>query len=286
MTLRRKLDGEPPRTSMPKGAIDTQCHLYLPDYPAVPGTVSVPEGCPGPNDYRIVMRRLGVDRTVVTQGNAHGFDNAGLLACLSEVGPVARGVAVVTGETSDAEMQRLSDGGIVGARIMDLPGGAVGLDQLEAVDARAEAFAWMLAIQFDGSKILEHETRLAGLRSRWVLDHHGKFFAGVTPESAQVDAVKRLIDGGRCWFKFAACYESSLSGGPAYSDVGAVARTIASYAPERIIWGTNWPHNMIRRSEDYPDDAGLLDLAMGWIPDDRGRRLALVDNPSALFFLS
>jgi len=286
MTLCRKLDGEPPRTSMPKGAIDTQCHLYLPDCPAVPGAVSVPEGCPGPDDYRVVMRRLGVDRTVVTQGNAHGFDNASLLACLSEMGPVARGVAVVTGETSDAEMQRLSDGGIVGARIMDLPGGAVGLDQLEAVDARAEAFAWMLAIQFDGSKILEHETRLAGLRSRWVLDHHGKFFAGVTPESGQVDAVKRLIDGGRCWFKFAACYESSLSGGPAYSDVGAVARTIASYAPERIIWGTNWPHNMIRRSEDYPDDAELLDLAMGWIPDDRGRQLALVDNPSELFFRS
>ncbi len=286
MTLRRKLDGGPPRTSMPNGAIDTQCHLYLPDYPAVPGAVSVPEGCPGPNDYRVVMRRLGVDRTVVTQGNAHGFDNASLLACLREMGPVARGVAVVTGETSDAEMQRLSDGGIVGARIMDLPGGAVGLDQLEAVDARAEAFAWMLAIQFEGSKILEHETRLAGLRSRWVLDHHGKFFAGVTPESAQVDAVKRLIDGGRCWFKFAACYESSLSGGPAYSDVGAVARTIASYAPDRIIWGTNWPHNMIRRSEDYPDDAELLDLAMGWIPDDRGRQLALVDNPRELFFRS
>ncbi len=116
-----------------------------------------------------------------------------------------------------------------------------------------------------------------------MLDHHGKFFSGVIPESPQVAAAKRLIDKGNCWFKFAGCYESSKSGGPAYEDIAAVARDVAAHAPERIVWGTNWPHNLARQNADYPDDAALTDTVLGWLPDAGARKLALVDNPEALF---
>lgn len=284
MTIVRKLEGKPPSTRLPKGAVDTQTHMYLPGYPPAKGASHVPEGTPSPADYRRVMSWLGVERVVVTQGNAHGFDNSNLLACLAAMGGIARGVAVITGETSDAEMLRLTEAGIVGARIMDLPGGAVGLAEIEAVDARAAEFGWCLAVQFDGSNLLECEQRLARLKSRWIFDHHGKFFKGVTPDDPEIAAVKRLLDSGRCWFKFAACYESSRTGAPLYEDIAAVARVVAAHAPERILWGTNWPHNNMKTTEDYPDDAALLDRVMSWFPDDRGRELALVRNPEELFF--
>ena len=282
--IERSYWGAKPKTVLPRGVVDTQMHAYMQGFPALPGGPGLPpEPLPTPADYEKTMEWLGIDRVVVTQGNAHQFDNSCLLACLQAFGNKAKGVAVVTGGTPDAEMERLSSAGIVGARIMDLPGGAIGLDRLEEVDARASAFGWMMAIQFDGSHILDHFDRLSALKSRWVLDHHGKFFAGTAPDSLQVDAVKRLIDNGRTWFKFAGCYESSRSGGPDYADIAAVACELAEHAPERIVWGTNWPHNAAKRTEDYPDDAALLQTVLDWFPDDEARHLALVENSEALF---
>lgn len=284
--LTRTLSGTPPKTRLPEGAVDAQMHMYLPGYPSLPGGPGLPVGSlPDPEQYRQFMKWIGIDRVIITQGNAHQRDNANLNACLAEMGDVARGVCVIDETTSDSELESLSAAGNVGTRIMDLPGGAVGLSALEAVDAKAAARGWMLAVQFDGSNILDHEDRLRNLKSRWVFDHHGKFFSGVTPDSPQVAAVKRLIEGGNCWFKFAGVYESSKAGGPDYADVAAVARAIAAFAPERIVWGTNWPHNLAREQADYPDDAALTDTVLEWLPDDAARHLALVKNPEELYGL-
>lgn len=281
--IERTYAGRKPRVTLPPGTVDTQMHMYLPDYPAMPGGPALPDGIPGPADYRRVMGWLGIARLIITQGNAHQHDNECLLACLADMGAKARGVAVVSPRTGPAELQRLHEGGVRGARIMDLPGGAVGLTQLEAVDGIAADMGWMMAIQFDGSDIADHFIRLASLRSRFVIDHHGKFFRGATPDGPELRLVKRLIDGGNCWFKFAGCYESSLAGGPGYADIAAMARDVAAYAPERIIWGTNWPHNLAKTTADYPDDAALTDTVLSWFPDERSRHLALVENPQDLF---
>ncbi len=281
--LERKFTGIKPTLQLPSGAIDTQLHLYLEGYPAREGGPPLPVGLPGPADYRKVMDWLGIERLVITQGNAHQLDNDCLVACLQEFGASARGIAAINGATDDKTMRTLSQAGVSGARVMDLPGGAVNLPELEAVDARAAAFNWCIAVQFDGNTLLQHESRLRALKSRYIFDHHGKFFSGVTPDSAEIDALKRLLDTGNCWFKFAGCYESSQTGGPDYSDIGAVAREIVRYAPQRIIWGTNWPHNMAQTTEDYPDDAALLDLLLDWVPDEADRQLIFVDNPAELF---
>ena len=283
----RPLSGPAPNIRLPRGAVDAQMHMYLSGFPARPGGPDLPAGAlPDADQYRQLMAWLGIDRVIVTQGNAHQRDNENLLACLGVMGDVARGVAVIDSRTSEAELDRLSAAGVVGTRIMDLPGGAVGLAELEAVDARAAARGWMVAVQFDGNRIVELEPRLAALQSRWVLDHHGKFFAGAAPDGPEVAAVKRLIDRGNGWFKFAGAYESSKAGGPGYKDVAAVSMAIATHAPERIVWGTNWPHNLARRQEDYPDDRALTDIILGWLADDRARHLALVENPERLFGLT
>ncbi|WP_422074926.1 amidohydrolase family protein [Tranquillimonas rosea] len=280
--LTRTLTGPKPAVTLPAGTVDTQMHMYMPGFPAQPGGPPNPAGdLPTPEQYRQVMDWLGIDRVVVTQGNAQQRDNGNVIACLAEMGDVARGVAVIDGDTDDAEMTRLSDAGVVGARVMDLPGGAVGLDALEDVAARAKAHGWMMTVQFDGSRIEELEPRLAKLDVPWILDHHAKIFDGPTP--GRVAAIKRLVDTGNCWFKFAGCYESSKSGPPDYTDIADVAREMAAFAPQRIVWGTNWPHNLAKATEDYPDDRALTDTVLSWFPSDEARRQALVDNPEALF---
>jgi D-galactarolactone isomerase len=285
--LVRTLKGPSPKMPPPRGTVDVQMHMYLPGFPAMPGGPDLPVGAlPDAGQYRSVMKWLGIDRVIITQGNAHQRDNSNLVACLAAMGDVARGVAVIDSTTTEAELNRLSAAGVVGARIMDLPGGAVGLGELEAIDAKVAARGWMVAVQFDGTKILEHEKRLAALQSRWVFDHHGKFFGGVASDGPEVAAVKRLIDRGNCWFKFAGAYESSKTGGPDFADVAAVSKTVANYAPERIVWGSNWPHNLARQQSDYPDDAALTDTILGWLADDHSRHLALVENPEQLFGLA
>ena len=286
MTIERPYTGTKPSIALPEGAIDTQTHMYLPGFPAIEPGPPVPEGLPSPDDYRKVMDWLGIDRVVVTQGNAHQADNANLIACLAEMGPLARGVAVIDEGTSEAELTRLHEAGIRGARIMDLPGGAVGLSKLEAVDKKVAAMGWALAVQFDGTHILDHVERLSRLESRYIIDHHGKFFGGVSVNGPEIAAVKTLIDRGNAFFKFAGCYESSRSGGPDYADIAEISRALLAHAPERIIWGTNWPHNLAKTSEDYPDDAALLDTVLGWIEDEAVRRKVLVDNPESLFGFS
>ena len=279
----RPLSGRPPRLTMPPGAVDTQMHCYLPGHPAAPGAIPLPEGDTGPEAYRKLMAWLGISRTVVVQGNAHGTDNTNLCAALAAFGEIARGVAAIPPTTSDAELERLHAAGVRGARIMDLPGGAVGLDALPEVAARAHALGWVVNVQFDGSDIEAHEAALAAIPGRYVIDHHGKFFSGAAPGDARAAALMRLIDRGNAYFKLAGCYESSRSGPPDYADVSALARAVVAHAPERAIWGTNWPHNLAKTPETYPDDAALTDLLLDWAPAEADRRRILVDTPAALY---
>lgn len=280
--LNRTLNGKPPAIKLPAGTVDTQMHMYLPGYPALSGGPGLPPApLPTPDMYRQVMGWLGIDRVVITQGNAHQADNRCLLQCLNDMGDVARGVAVITPHTTAAEIQQLCDAGVVGARIMDLPGGAVGLAELEKIDGLCVELGWMLAVQLDGSQLPALQPRLSRIRSRWVLDHHGKIFSG--PRPAHLSALKHLIDGGNMWFKFAGCYESSTDGGPVYNDIAAVATEIGLFAPERIVWGTNWPHNLAKTEAEYPNDAALVDTVLAWLPDASARTRALVENPVALY---
>lgn len=284
MTITRTHSGTAPKTRLPKGTVDAQMHMYLPDFPAIAGGPPLPGGIlPGPKEYREFMAWQGIDRVIITQGNAHQADNGNLLACLEVMGDIARGVAVLTPETSQADLAAYQAAGIVGARIMDLPGGAIGLKDLESIDAMTADMGWALAVQFNGSHLREHLPRLQKLRSRWVFDHHGKFFDGVNEHD--IKALKSLIDGGKTYFKFAGCYESSTAGAPHYEDVAILARDIAAHAPDRILWGTNWPHNLAKTTEEYPDDTALTDTVLSWLPDDAALQLALVENPEAFFKL-
>lgn len=117
--LVRQLSGTSPQPVFPKGAVDTQMHMYLPGYPALPGGPGLPPGTlPGPEDYRRLMQWLGIDRVIVTQGNAHLRDNGNTLACVAEMGEAARAVVIIDASTSEKDMEKLAAAGAVCARTM------------------------------------------------------------------------------------------------------------------------------------------------------------------------
>ncbi|WLE57667.1 amidohydrolase family protein [Burkholderia plantarii] len=266
----------PPRFD---GACDCHVHVYEAGYPLAASATFVPPPAPA-SACREMQRALGLSRVVVVQPTGYGFDNRCTLAAIAELGDGARGVAVVPPEVGDAELERLHAGGIRGVRFMMLPGGLLPWDALPALAARIAPLGWHIDLQLDGHTLPQHEAQLAQLPARLVIDHLGKFLGPLAPDDAALAALDRLLDGPRCWVKLSAPYESSRDGPPAYDDRAWLARHLAERHPERCLWASNWPHPNVK---PVPDDARLLDWAMGCIDDDAVRRRILVDNPAELY---
>jgi D-galactarolactone isomerase len=227
------------------------------------------------------MTRLGLERVVLVQPSAYGFDNACLMESLKTLGDAARGVATIGPEISDDELQRLTDGGVRGARFFMLSGGATRWEWLETVAARVAEFGWHIQLQCDGRILPEYAPLLRRLSGTLVIDHIGKFLEPVTPDHPGFRVILELLAGGRCWVKLAGAYETSKSGPPLYEDVAVLARALVAAAPERMLWASNWPHTSARTNP--PDDAMQLDLLLDWAPDRNVQYQILCDNPAALY---
>jgi len=269
------------RLAVPAGATDTHIHIYLEDAPAAPGGPPIPGHFPV-EKYREMQRRLGLLRVIVVQPNAYGYDNRVTLAAIRALGPGARGVGVVKPGVSDAEIERLTKGGIVAQRIFQLPWGAVGFERMHEVMSQVHPFGWHANVQLDGRELPQWEDTIRRLPGKFVIDHVGKYLEPVTPEQEAFKVLLRLLDTGRCWVKLAAAYETSKTGAPGYEDVSRLARALVKHAPERMLWASNWPHPSAPR-DSVPEDADLLDLLLDWAPDDAIRKKILVDNPAELY---
>ncbi|KPQ21829.1 amidohydrolase family protein [Halomonas sp. HL-93] len=277
----RPLDGPKPALATPPGATDCHIHLYLPGYEAQPGGPQIPE-LATVEHYRRVQKRLGLERVVVTQPNAYQFDNAALLESLKILGPsVARGVAVVSPDTPVQKLEEWHAAGVRGARIMNLPGGAVTTEQMHAVERLIRPFGWHLMVQFNGCYIDDYLADLKRIECDYIIDHIGKFMPPVGADDPRLDAIVELMDRGNAWLKICAGYEASQLGGPDYEDVGPIAKRLVAHAPERTLWGSNWPHVGVPRSE-YPDDAEQLDVLLAWASEPFRQKI-LVENPARLY---
>lgn len=277
----RPLGGPPPKLLAPPGAVDCHMHVFLEGFPARPGGPPITE-LASVDDYRTVQKRLRLERVVLTQPNAYQFANGAILSALGQFGPDrARAVIVVAPDTGVPDLERLHARGVRGARIMNLPGGAVPIAAMKPVEDRVRDMGWHLMVQFNGREIDGHLDALDAIESDYVIDHLGKFMPPVAADDPRVDALCRLLDRSNAWLKICGAYETSLTGAPDFADVAPLARRLIAHAPERLIWGTNWPHVGVSR-DDYPDDAALLDLLLDWADAD-ARRKMLLDNPVALY---
>ncbi len=276
-------NGEPkrPRLKAPPGACDTHMHTYEDRYALAPTAKFKPPHAPA-SDYLAMRKRLGVARTVVVQPSAYGFDNTCTLEAMKAMGESARGIAVVSPEAKDAELERLTKAGMRGIRYFMLPGGALPWETLETMAAKVGTFGWHVQLQLDGRDLPAREAQLKRLKGTLVIDHNGKFLEPVSVDDPSLKCLLRLLENGRTWVKLSAPYETSKIGPPLYSDVGALAKALVKAAPERCVWASNWPHPSVSR-EQRPDDADLLDLLLDWAPDEKTRNRILVDNPTKLY---
>jgi D-galactarolactone isomerase len=272
-------------STVPAGACDCHIHVYgsRDAYPLAPTSPFDPP-LATPADYRKMMRELGTQRVVLVQAAGYGTDNRCMVDALGALGPIARGVATVTAQTTDAELERLTRAGVRGARVLLFPGGLIAADDIPALAARIKPFGWHVQLQLNGRTLPEHEAMLTALPVPLVIDHNGKFIEPVATDHPAFGTLLRLLSSGRCWVKVSAPYETSKSGPPDYADVGALARALIEAAPARVVWASNWPHGAVKGTK--PDTHGLLRLLEQWTADPPTRKRILVDNPAELYGFS
>jgi D-galactarolactone isomerase len=269
-----------PKLKAPPGTCDTHMHIYDRRFPKAP-TAKIEAPDASVEDYLKMRSRLGLARNVIVQPSTYGKDNRCTLEAIAAIGPSARGVAVVDEAVSDAELDRLTRLGIRGIRFFMLAGAPLPWEILETMAARVAPFGWHVQLQLDGRNLPEHEAVLQRLPATLVIDHVGKFLEPVAPDHPGFHALLRLLDNGRTWVKLSAPYETSKAGPPYYDDVGLLAKLLAKAAPERMVWGSNWPHPS--PGVPVPDDACMLDMLLDWVPDEAARAKVLVDNPANLY---
>ena len=270
-----------PKLLAPPGACDAHVHVFEPARLAALVDPKAPSPAPLA-DYLMERSRLGLSRSIVVQPTAFRFDNAGTLDALAALGDTARGVVMLGPTVGAAEMRRLSELGVCGSRFHLLRSGLLGWDDLSAMAPRIADAGWHCQVQLDGGQLPERAATLAALPGTLVIDHIGKFLDPVTVDDPAFGALLRLMDRGNTYVKLCGPYEVSRTGPPAYADVGVLAEALARAAPERMLWGSNWPHQSTP-VDRRPDEADLLDLMTEWIPDAARRRLALVDNAERLY---
>lgn len=267
-----------PTAPAPVNATDCHFHTYDSRYPTAPGASLIPPDAL-PEDYKALRRRLGVTRGVLVTPSTYGADNSLQLASMRALGSeTVRMVAVVAEDVSDAELKRLDGLGVRGVRF-NLPfPGPLSVSSLQKLSPRLAALGWHCEINMRPQQLAETQDLLMTLPSRIVIDHLGALpTEGLSSPSYAI--IRRLLDKGDAWVKLSGAYLTSRS---PYAQSAAITAAYVRAAPERLVWGSDWPHPT-RKPDDKPDDAELFDLMAQATPDDATRRRILVDNPADLY---
>lgn len=239
------------------------------------------------DDYLALARRLGFERFVFVQPSAYGRDNNCMLDAMREVGAPCRGIVDIDENIPDAELARLHAAGVRGVRVNVSPVkppaagfAATMLARIERLHARCAELGWQLDFLTPGWLTSELMGTLKKLQVDFTLAHMGMFLArnGVDQPGFQ-QLLDLLRHGeGRCWVKLTGVYRMSVD--PGFADAAPLARALIEAAPDRIIWGSDYPHLSFA---DKVGSVELFNLLGQWAPDDAARRKILVDNPQRLF---
>jgi len=270
-----------PKLKAPPNATDCHHHIYNAKYPVDPKATLRPADA-SVEDYRALQKRIGTTRNVLVQPSTYGIDNRAHLEALAAFGPSARMVAVVNDGVSTEELKRLHGLGVRGIRFNLAQAGATTPAMLEPLSRRINDLGWHIQINASAAKIMEIMPILDRVPSQIVFDHLAHI---PQPEGAThplYAKVRALMDKGRTWVKLSGAYADTTIGPPTYADSSAVARAYAASAPERCVWGSDWPHPS-EQSKQLPDDAVLFDLLTDWVPDEKVRHRILVENPATLY---
>jgi predicted TIM-barrel fold metal-dependent hydrolase len=270
-----------PGFTLPAGSCDAHIHVFEAGYPHVAHPhYTFPEATL--EHYRQLASWLGVERMVLVQPSYYGTDNRLLLDVLARVGLAARGVVQIEEGESDAELDRYHALGVRAIRLdlfarADWPREEIAA-YIHRMSARARPRGWHIQFYSPGVVIRDLLPFLAGLDEPFVIDHMGYMLEADGLTTADFDALLDLLQQGNCWVKLSGPYR--IAKGKALAHVAPIGRALVAARPDRLIWGSDWPH----LPNGQRDTGELVNLLLDWAPDPSDRRQILVDSADALFF--
>ena len=271
-----------PVRELPPLACDSHMHIFAPEFAPSPHWQRKPPQA-RVGDYRQLQQRLGTARTVVVTPSTYGTDNACTLDALRQLGDGARGVAVVGEEVSDAELARLDAQRVRGLRVNFVSPQSWGdttPQMLQTLARKIAGSGWHIQLFASPEQIVALAPVLQSLPVPLVIDHMGLNDPAVPDTQAQA-LVLRLLETGKCWVKLSGAYMRSAVHGPSYADTLPWGRALVQAAPERLVWGSDWPHTT--ETPDTVNDADLVDLLQQWCGSEAAMDRILVDNPARLY---
>jgi 2-pyrone-4,6-dicarboxylate lactonase len=274
-----------PRYRMPAGACDAHCHVFGPaeQFPYAASSTYRPKDA-GFEVLRNLHDHLGIERAIIVQASCHGTDNRAMLDAIARSGNRYRGVGMVDASVSDGELEALHDGGVRGIRYNFVAhlGGAPDLDEFRLTLERVRPLGWHVVLHLDAQDIPAYLPLLDSLPVPFVIDHMGraKVADGITQQPFQ-ELLALMRNNNQAWVKVSGAERISRAGAP-FADAVPFASALIEAAPERVLWGTDFPHPNI--SGDMPNDGELVDLFARFTEDEAVRHQILVDNPTRLYW--
>ncbi|QJE02805.1 amidohydrolase family protein [Massilia forsythiae] len=274
-----------PIHQLPPGACDAHCHVFGPAavFPYAADRSYTPPDAPK-EALRALHRRLGVSRAVIVHASCHGTDNRVTLDAIASSDGAYRGVANVDPDIGDAELAALHAGGIRAIRFNFVKhlGGVPDVAVVERLVERIKPLGWHIVLHFDAEDIPEQQDLLRRITVPFVIDHMGRVRAEQGLEQRPFQLLLQLMrENPLAWVKICGAERVSAGKRP-FLDAVPFARALIATAPERLLWGTDWPHPNI--SKDMPNDGELVDLLYAFTSDEAVLRQILVDNPTRLYW--
>ncbi|MGW3653472.1 amidohydrolase family protein [Streptomyces sp. NPDC000878] len=272
-----------PDLRLPPDSCDAHCHIFGPAdvFPYAPERTFTPYDAPK-EQLHALHRHLGLTRAVVVQSSCHGYDHRVLLDALAAGAGRLRGVALVGERTSRAEVEELHRAGVRAFRLNFLPHLRTPPTraEIDAILERVEGLGWAAQLHVRGEEIAVLESLVRTLPGRVVVDHIGRVDLAAGRDGPALRSLRALLDTGQVWVKVSGVDRVSRQG-PPYADAVDLAASLVAHAPERVVWGTDYPH--VNIVGDAPDDGLLVDLVERIAPDPAHLRRLMVDNPAELY---
>ena len=267
----------------PPGACDAHCHVFGPaaKYPYSPTRAYTPPDAPVEN-LRRLHAHLGISRAVIVHASCHGTDMRVTLDAIASSNGAYRGVAMVGSDVTDAELERLHAGGIRGVRFNFVShlGGAPDLALFDSMLSRVGDLGWHIVLHLDAEDIVTYANRIKRIPVPFAIDHMGRVKAERGLDQKPFKLLLDLLRNELTWVKVCGAERVSSTGRP-FRDAIPFAAALIEAAPDRILWGTDWPHPNVKV---MPNDGEAVDLFAEFCNDETVRRKILVDNPTRLYW--
>jgi 2-pyrone-4,6-dicarboxylate lactonase len=269
-----------PRFKLPPGSTDAHCHVFGPGdkFPYAPNRRYTPEDAPK-EMLRALHNHLGVERTVIVQASCHGSDNRAMLDAIADDPKRIRGVAIIDSSFGDSEYKTLHDGGVRGARFNFVKhlGGTPDMALFQRIADRIKDMGWHIVLHLDAPDIVPLSEMIRKLPLPFVIDHMGRVPGKDGVSQPPLKSLLELAKLENCWIKVCGAERISF---PPYAEAVPIAQAIIAVAPDRVLWGTDFPHP---NPSHEADEADLVDLVPQFISDALGQKRLLVDNPARLY---